>query len=304
MASIKWTMYRSLFRHLPSKKAYEMEYYREYKRRPNLDKPARFTEKLFWLNKYNELYNRALVQKIYDKYTVREYVRELGLEHILVEQYGRWDNFESIHADELPNEFILKMTQSSGQNIICSDKSNFDWDKAKELFTTWSKQQKNKEYLLSDFYYTPGEAIIADRLLKNLNGTIPNDFRVCCCNGEPRFIYCDIESVDESFNKLHEYYRELFDVNWNYLPVDFYKRPRKNKEHPITQRPDNLTEILEVAKMLSKDFIFARIDFYIIGEKIYFGEITPIPGLVGGFQQDEYDFILGDMITLPDAKVF
>jgi hypothetical protein len=44
---------------------------------------------------------------------------------------------------------------------------------------------------------------------------------------------------------------------------------------------------------------FARIDFYNVKGRIYFGEITLYPaGGMGKFIPEEWDTILGDMISL------
>ena len=43
---------------------------------------------------------------------------------------------------------------------------------------------------------------------------------------------------------------------------------------------------------------------YSIAGEIYFGELTPIPGMAGGFSPDEWDYIFGEMIRLPNVKVW
>lgn len=55
----------------------------------------------------------------------------------------------------------------------------------------------------------------------------------------------------------------------------------------------------QVAEKLSEDFPFARIDFYNIKEKIYFGEITfyPWSGYVQ-YTPDSFDFDLGKHFVL------
>ena len=62
-----------------------------------------------------------------------------------------------------------------------------------------------------------------------------------------------------------------FDLQWN----------RKNEcisEHyrnaAIVERPKNLSRMLEYASILSQGFPQVRVDFYEIGDKVYFGEMT------------------------------
>ena len=58
--------------------------------------------------------------------------------------------------------------------------------------------------------------------------------------------------------------------------------------------------MVKLAKLLSKDFPFVRVDLYNIEGKIYFGEMTfyPWSGYVS-FNPDIFDFILGDQFNLP-----
>ena len=58
--------------------------------------------------------------------------------------------------------------------------------------------------------------------------------------------------------------------------------------------------MIEVARKLAHKFPFVRVDLYNINGKVYFGEMTFYPG--DGridFTPDEYNRIIGDMITLP-----
>ena len=57
--------------------------------------------------------------------------------------------------------------------------------------------------------------------------------------------------------------------------------------------------MLEIAKILSEDFPFVRVDLYNVGGKIYFGELTfyPWSGYVR-YCPDEFDYQLGKQFML------
>mgnify|MGYP000717080493 CR=1 FL=1 len=58
--------------------------------------------------------------------------------------------------------------------------------------------------------------------------------------------------------------------------------------------------MLELAKKLSENIPFLRVDFYIIEHKVYFSELTFFPA--SGFERfvpDEWDDILGSWLKLP-----
>lgn len=296
-------LYDNIIALLSIKKQYMLEYRRLQGEKLNLKEPRKLTEKLFWLMRYNELYKKELIQKIYDKNSVRDYIKEKGLEHILIKQIGHYQTPDEIDWSELPNQFALKMTQSCGENVICKNKKDLNEDEVKAKFYNW-KQEKKSNKGLQNYYFTDKESIVCEELLVDDSGNIPIDFRVCCCNGEPRFIYCDIDSLDDNNDKKKVYYRECFDTEWNYLPVDFVNRPRKNEKTPYTKKPNNFEEIMQIARVLSEDFIFVRVDFYLVKDQIFFGELTPLPGLSGGFKPKEWDLKFGEMLTLPNKEIF
>ena len=57
--------------------------------------------------------------------------------------------------------------------------------------------------------------------------------------------------------------------------------------------------MIDIARILSKDFKFVRVDLHNIDGKIYFGEMTftPASGYMK-FSKPKYDRILGDMLNL------
>ncbi len=303
MIGFRGRIFSCLSRVLPIKLALKIRYYHWNKKWPNLDDPKRLTEKLMWLTRYNELYNKQLIQTIYDKNTVREYVKDKGFEKILVKQYGCFTSPYEIDFSLLPSDYILKLTQSSGQNIIVTRNSKLDNDAIVDTLSKWQNKDKTLDRF-TGYYFTKNESIVCEELLRDEDGNIPNDIRICCCNGEAKWIYCDIDTTDNEMKHKNEYYREYFDLKWNFLPVDNVGRVRKKDDEATIKKPYNLEEIIQIAEALSKDFVFVRVDLYNINGKIYFGELTPIPGLAGGFNPDKWDYTFGEMLELPDVNIW
>ena len=74
----------------------------------------------------------------------------------------------------------------------------------------------------------------------------------------------------------------------------------KNVQHA----PRNYQQMFRFATILTSDITFARVDFYEIEGKLYFGEITFFPtGGTGHFEPDEWNYMLGELITLPKKEV-
>ena len=299
--SIKGKIYDMICKVIPQRKKYEMDFYRIHGRKLNMDNPKTLTEKLYWVMRYNELYKIDLIREIYDKYFVRDYIKEKGYEDILVPLYVRFTSADEINEDALANDCILKITQSSGMNIICKDKNNFDLKAAKIQLNKWLKESRKKHTRMGGFYFDGKSSIICEKLIYDKNGNIPDDIRFYCFNGEPMLVQVDIDTIDENNNKKKMYHRNTYDIHWNLLDVDFYRT--RNKQY-IKEKPQNFNRMIEIARELSKDFIFVRVDLYNVDGKIYFGELTPVPGNGGEITPHIYDKEFGDLLKLPNVKLF
>jgi hypothetical protein len=91
---------------------------------------------------------------------------------------------------------------------------------------------------------------------------------------------------------------KLYDMEWKEKTNCRMKYPIDPKL--VIEEPPELQRLIEYAKILSKPFNFARVDFYITEGKIYFGEITFTDG--AGFDKIypyAFDIELGSYLKLP-----
>lgn len=260
----------------------------------NLDAPKLYNEKIQWL-KLN--YKNPLLNQCIDKWDVREYVERKGLGHLLIPAYGPFDSVDEIDKGTLPDAFILKLTNGSSFNIICKDKSEFDFSAANKKFDKWKGIDffsARREWA----YKNVKNRVMCEDLLQMPSGGLPSDIRFFCFDGEPQVIAIDLDSVVGTV-KTSNYYRHLFTSSWE--PIDAkIEYPEKPEFEP--ERPDNLEELLEVARTLSKDFPAVRVDLYNIGSKIYFGELTFYHA--SGYQNIQplsFHKRLGSYMTLPNT---
>ncbi|HLS71406.1 MAG TPA: ATP-grasp fold amidoligase family protein [Chitinophagaceae bacterium] len=254
--------------------------------RLNLENPKTYNEKLNWL-KLN--YRNKLMPICADKFTVRQYVKDKGLEHILNELYWEGFNPEDIPFDKLPNQFVIKVTTGSGKNIICKDKTKLNHQKTIETLRRWLSEKYLPAYG-EWFYDVIRPRIIIEKLLIDENGEIPNDYKVFCFNGEPKYIAVDV-------GRFYEMKRNIFDIDWNFKKG--YKISFPNDDI-ILERPQCLEQMIQKARKLSEGFPHVRADFYIIKNKIYFGELTFTNGAgFGNVQPYSFAEEMGNLIKLP-----
>lgn len=274
-------------RFLPDSWMLRLQYWIKFGRSLNLRSPKRFTEKIQW---YKLFYKNDVMPICSDKYTVRRYVTEKGLESILIDLYGVYQDIDEIPFGDLPQKFVLKLSNGSGGNYICRDKSLIDRAALKKDFDYY--RMKIKVNAGREWPYTKSDSVIvAEELLEDethINNAV-NDYKIFCYDGKPTYIICICDRYSDRCNHL------VYDTQWNKIPVAS-EGARLDEDAP---KPENLQEMLDVAAKLSEDFPFARIDLYSLSGKIYFGEITfyPWSGYME-FEPDEFDFILGEKFNL------
>jgi len=284
MAGLMKQLYRSILRKLPVKPALYLIYFRGYHRILNLKNPKYYGEKIQELKLYGNLEE---VADYVDKYKVREFVQQTVGSRYLNTLYGVYDTPEEIDYDALPDQFVLKCTNGSGSVMIVPDKSGLDTAKANKEMHAWLKDDFYK--MKKEPQYKPIKSrIIAEKYLKDESGGL-RDYKFWCFDGEP-FCYCVISDrfADETI--------DIYDMAGNKLDVTNSGMKRSTSVLP---QPENFNELVEVVKKLSEPFQFVRVDFYIIDNCFYFGELTFTDGAGSDpFHPLSYDLALAEKIRL------
>lgn len=254
----------------------------------NLKKPTLFNEKLMYL-KLHDYKDNKLVSKCSDKIAVREYIKENDLEFLLNKIYVIVDDANYINFDALPDKFVLKCNHGCKMNIICTNKANFDKNKAIETLNKWKNTKFGYE-TCEIHYFNIKPMIYAEKYIASDEGIMPNDYKIYCFNGEAKIILvCSEREKDLK--------RSFFDLNWNRLN---YEKPEFHTDHEF-KRPKNLDKMIEYANKLSKPFKFVRVDFYESNGEVIFGELTFTPArCCGEVYTDEANLELGNMLDLGD----
>lgn len=262
----------------------------------NLDEPKTFTEKMQWL-KLNEYWHNDLVTQCIDKYRVREYIIKKGCGYILNDLYGVWDSVDEIDWDNLPNKFVIKCNHGCGYNIVCNDKNDFNIKEAKKMINKWMHESygwANAELIYSDIK----PKIICERFIESEDGMDLRDYKIFCSYGTPKLIY--VITGGHGDNECLDYYTP----EWQWIPVNNGTLPNAGD---IVKKPKQLSEMLNVASVLSEDFPIVRVDLYSEYGNIYFGELTFLAtGGMSKYSPDIYDREFGDMFPINisnDVKV-
>ena len=256
----------------------------------DLNNPKTLNDKILWL-KFNTYKNNPLIKQCADKLAVREYVESRGEAQLLNKLIGYYERVEDISWDELPDKFALKLNTGCACNIICSDKSKLDIELTKQTIRKWLKGNYWLEY--SEMQYKGVKKyILVEEYLGDEEGNLPLDYKFYCLNGESKFV---MVCADREIGKTAKFY--YFDKNWNMMP---YTQDALDEPNKVIPKPEMIDEAFACAERLSKEFPFVRVDLYIVGKKIYFGELTFTPS--AGMDEERLpttDLILGEMLKLP-----
>lgn len=255
----------------------------------NLENPKTFNEKLQWLKLYDR---NPEYTKMVDKAEAKKYVADILGEEYIIPTLGVYDSFDQIDFDKLPERFVLKCTHDSGSVVICRDKSAFDKEAARKKLT--------KALGVNLFWYGREWAykdvkprIIAEKYLEGGDTSNLSDYKLLCFNGICKYVF----TVTNRF-AFNGPCVTFFDTAWNKLPIEYTYKIDQND----IDCPKELEKMKIVSYQLSRHLPFCRCDYYNIGDKIYFGELTFYTG--AGFQSfkpEKYDGILGKWIDLSNV---
>ena len=221
----------------------------------------------------------------------------LRTDDCLVKLYGYWKTADEIDFDKLPNSFILKAVQGSGDPVIVKDKNTFDKEKALEYMRKVYSQrygglEAGKHYMRIEPGIIAEEFLENDEVSKKVSNTLI-DYKIWCINGRAEYVWtCCNRTPPHGIEVM------TYDRDWNAHPEYsiFDSIYRKGTPMPA---PANLEGMLEVAEKLAKPFPIVRVDLYNLNGKIYFGEMTftSLGGLQTFYTQEFLDKV-GAMIDL------
>ena len=281
-------------------------YYRDYDYLRNLDEKyyqdeieamyyEKFGERMNWQNpvSYNEKINCEKLKvkdnrrtQLADKYLVREWIKDQIGEKYLTKLYGVWEDANDINFDRLPNQFVFKLNNGSGRNIIVKDKEKIDKVQVCQQLNEWKVH--NFAFESYELHYKDIiPKIVCEEYLEGVAENV-YDYNIYCFHGEPEYIWCIRESHRPGCRA------SFYNKEWEMQPFS-YGYP---KDPVLAPRPEKLEEMLELSKILCKEFQHVRVDWYNLPDgRVVFGEMTfSTWGGLMHFEPKEYDIVFGRLI--------
>ena len=134
--------------------------------------------------------------------------------------------------------------------------------------------------------------IICEEYIEQMDGNLL-DYKLFTFNGIIKYIDLHIFRFTENHSRC------FYDTNWNRYNATI----KFNLFQGEVEKPKVLDHLLYLGEKLSKYFPHVRLDFYIIKNDIFFGEMTFYNGSgYDYFKPKEWDYKFGELLELPKDK--
>lgn len=263
---------RNLYGFLMKKMSPEMRlkiiYYRMHREWPNFSNPMTFNEKVLrrLVRDKNPIYGQLA-----DKFEVRKFIQTRIGEHVLIPLILATKNPEDLRRISSWKGIVIKANHGAGMTKI--------YDEEPETIEKNQAIKEMKEWLKIDYaklhdewhYSLIDPKIVVEKKITPKN-KIPRDFKFHSFKQKDGSVNYLLQLVDGRFGvESRGYYLNSLDnCVWHH----------GNGNHLITEseKEQLLIAIEYNKKILGNEFQYIRIDWYVVENKIYFGELTFTPG--------------------------
>lgn len=266
----------------------------------NLKKPIYYSEKLQWLKFYYAKNELATIAG--DKAGIHSYLKEKKLDFLLVPLFKVYDSIDQIDWEELPSRFVMKKSNSSGMNIIVTNKDESSKDKVLQQMEKWIHE---------DFGVFGGEQHYKNMdskiVIEHFIDEIEEDWRIFYLNGRAEMIQIShwIDNNKENYSGHKDSYRSFSDIDGKvrHILPDPGVIVNDLSEGDYLAMPSDFNKMIEYGEIIAKDFPLVRVDYFHSKGKLYIGELTFTPG--NGFQKlnEELQLELGNKLELPKEEI-
>jgi hypothetical protein len=234
-----------------------------------------------------KLYDRTPLRAAFaDRVSVRDYVARRAPACRLVPIVGTFEALTPDVWDALPESFVLKATHGSGLLHVCRRKSAESFEAVRAASDRW---------LAMDFsglthewvYHAVPRRLVAEAFLDDGTGAPPADYKFFCFGGQVGMVQVDLD-------RFGRHVRNLYTRDFTRIPGELHGCPAG----PDIAQPAAFDAAVGIAERLSSEIDFVRVDLYLVGNDVYFGEMTCFPcSGFGALKPRGIDFELGKMLS-------
>ena len=261
-----------------------LSWYNKGKKKP--DVICVFLEKIiFWarlgevpnFKNPNNLWEFVCSQKLYgdfarlaavaDKIAVRKYVEQRIGSSYLKKLIDVVDNENDITEERYlryPEQFVAKPNHASERIFIHKE---YDYSLFRNGIRNFLDEFGNCN---NEFHYKYiDKKLIIEEYLNSSDKPL-KEFKVWVFHGKAEFIDPSLSILESKLRNDYRY--RWYDRNWEEPRVQV-----RDNLAPYVEPPKQLAEIIKISEELASGWDFIRVDIYLSGDTIKFGELTPTP---------------------------
>lgn len=266
---------------LPERLRIELVFFYKHRKKLNLNPPISFNEKINW----RKIFDRnPKFCELADKLAVKPYVETFAIDVVVPKVLWQGDTLEDlVHFSNLPKNYVIKANNGSGTNYIVRNGEHLDVQKLRKLESEWRSVNIGETFVEWGYSNIPIKFFVEEFL--DFEKDVPTDYKFWVFSGKVHYIQVDAD-------RFVNHQRSFYDTSWNKLP---FLLTYPDICYDVS-KPNNLTDMIKIAEVLSGEADFLRVDLYSDGNNVYFGEITIYPGSgYERFQPKSYDLIVGKL---------
>lgn len=248
---------RSLLPHTPwgDKVFHYYRFLRAFRRWPN---QQLYNDMLLRL-RFSPETDYSLRRQITDKEFVKDYIREKVGAEFNIPTIAVLRSLDEARAYAYPDRCVIKSTHACGHVIFRRNGEPIDMKKIERWFATDHYRRTRDRS-----YYGLKPKIIVEPFVFDLDP--PPDYKIFCWRGEPRMILVFL-------GRFERPRKAYYDTKWTRLP---FSVSNPQYEHDVP-KPQTLDLMLDLARKLSADFPFLRVDLYSDDKHVLVGELAGFP---------------------------
>ncbi len=260
-----------LFRHLPLALRRHLFFLRAFGTWGNFRRPRTFHEKAQWRTINDRRSRLAFAQdKLATKAYLRQVAEQVGEPLRIPETLWVGSNLRELEAlaSKLPTRWVLKPNHSAGRfALIDAAEQPVDWGLLRTLGSQWIKRDE-EELILGHWAYGEARHLLIAEERVGAGAAAPTDFKVASFNGVPSYYFWADRSGDRA--RFASFHPDGTPVSWG--------EPREDDlilRATYHQLPPHLRErAMRIASAASTPFDGLRVDFYVEGGELWFGELA------------------------------
>ena len=281
MKAVLFSIYRAILDRLPARLHAVIGYLRVHHRFPNLRVPRTFTEKIVW----RKLYERdPRLPRLVDKVLVKEFIaRRYGADLLIptLAVYARPEEMDFGRPPLSDPPYVIKANHGWAMNLFVHERKDLEGPAAGRIRQTvqgWLATDHSRR--MREWAYSQVERRI---LVEPYVGAM-NDFKLHVFHG--RVFACELIASRFAAHRQEAVYDrswKVIDANYGFPLYAGCLPPRELR-----------SQMIALAESIGRDFSYVRVDLYVVGGKLKFGELTFYPG--GGeekLQPEKWDRIFG-----------